>query len=151
MIHFPRLFVRFGQFKVPVALLCSVRSVVLLLMTCPRVTCPCFVIALLQHVFRCTDFPPDSCHASLCFKQCSFYSLYSTNHFSPLFATPLLSTTNCVCLAWAKIMFTLVLSAKSINAIDLKALLSFCCFFSYFLPILLFLLLLLCCVAVVIY
>lgn len=78
MIHFPRLFVRFGQFKVPVALLCSVRCVVLLLMTCPRVTCPCFVIALLQHVFRCTDFPPDCCHASLCFKQCSLYSLYST-------------------------------------------------------------------------
>lgn len=145
MIHFPRLFVRFGQFKVPVALLCSVRSVVLLLMTCPRVTCPCFVIALLQHVFRCTDFPPDSCHASLCFKQCSLCSLNSTMPQSPLpslSATPLLSTTNCVCLAWAKIMFTLVLSAKSINAIDLKALLSFCCcFFPYFLPFLLFLLL----------
>lgn len=92
--------------------------------------------------FRCTDFPPDSFHASLCFKQCSLSTVYS---LFLILSTPLgpaapptvpnqLSAkyNKLRLLCFGKIMFTLVLSAKSINAIDLKALLSFCCFILLF-------------------
>lgn len=138
-----------AKFKVPVALwLCSaLRCVVLLLMTCPRATVPPSL--LLPHCcccstfFRCTDFPPDSFHASLCFKQCSLPTVYSlflilSTLLSLMllpYCTQLSAKYNKLrLLCFGKIMFTLVLSAKSINAIDLKALLSFCCFFLLFFP-----------------
>lgn len=137
MIHFPRLFVRFGQFKVPVAL-CSVRSVVLLLMTCPRATTPCqtttFYPALLL-VLRCSTFS-----AARIFRQtvsmlrCALNNVPSflvLHHapFPPLQLSTKYNKLRLPCLG--KIMFTLVLSAKSINAIDLKALPSFYCYFFY--------------------
>lgn len=96
----------FGQFKVPATVI---------------------DVLLLLHVFRCTDFPPllpGSFHAFLCLEQCSLLAVTPLFPFS--FPTLHSLLTNCVYFALA-ILFTLALSIKSINAIDLKACTEFIC------------------------
>lgn len=146
-----------AKFKVPVALwLCSaLRCVVLLLMTCPRATvppslllycCPYFLLSRIvaaaarfsaARIFRQTVSMLRCALNNVPFLQFTLCSLYyplpSLLLPPPTVPNQLSAKYNKLrLLCFGKIMFTLVLSAKSINAIDLKALLSFCCFILLF-------------------